>query len=241
MESDPDLWTYLLLERLPTSSECVQAIVSVSPLFGSKKQKDVVHQFATILHGKSFTDQYVVILRTVKMKLTSHLKNYSSKVQKAKGSKRKNMKNWFKESNELFDLLNKTANPKYFEQSEKDFYYDQKSLTRKIGLSTEIDVEYESKVEQEQLNMQELFMQEKMEVDFIYNSDEEVTVLNSTLCDPTDSNSINLSLNPSGMTRQTKSMVDSHTQTDGTFNSSKTLRPGVRNFDESIKSALALS
>ena len=37
MASDPDLWTYLLLEHLPTESECVQAIVNVSSTCGSKK------------------------------------------------------------------------------------------------------------------------------------------------------------------------------------------------------------
>ena len=57
MASDPDLWIYLLLEHLPTESECVQPIVTVSSSYG--KQKDTVHNFACSLHNmwvKSFTE-----------------------------------------------------------------------------------------------------------------------------------------------------------------------------------------
>ena len=84
------LWTYLLLEHLPTESECVQAIVNVSPSYGSQKQKDTIHNFACSLHNmwvKSFTEKHVITLKYVKVKLTDQVKIYVTKVQKAKGNK----------------------------------------------------------------------------------------------------------------------------------------------------------
>ena len=89
MASDPDLWTYLLLEHLPTESECVQAIVYVSPLYGSQKQKDTIYNFACSLHMwvKSFTENHVITLKYVKVKLTDQVKIYATKVQKTKGNK----------------------------------------------------------------------------------------------------------------------------------------------------------
>ena len=110
MASDPDLWTYLLLEHLPTESECVQAIVNVSSLYGSKKQKDTIQNFACSLHNmwvQSFTEKHVITLKYVKVKLTDQVKIYATKVQKAKGNRQLNIKEWMKQSNKLFDLLKK--------------------------------------------------------------------------------------------------------------------------------------
>ena len=141
MEDQPDLWTFLLLQRLPTISECVQAIVSVSPCYGSAKQQDTVKEFALLLHhlwAKSFTYTYLVTFKTVKKKLIKHLKIYRNKVQKARGNKRQNMIVWSRDNNKLLDLLNKNADPEKFDKFEKDFYFDQKSLTRKIVLSNDV-------------------------------------------------------------------------------------------------------
>ena len=110
MEDQPDLWTFLLLQRLPTISECVQAIVSVSPCYGLVKQQNAVKEFALLLHhiwAKSFTCTYLVTFKTVKKKLMENLKIYRNKVQKGRGNKRQNMIVWSRYSNKLLDLLNK--------------------------------------------------------------------------------------------------------------------------------------
>ena len=104
----------LLLQRLPTISECVQAIVSVSPCYGSAKQQDTVKQFALLLHhlwAKSFTYTYLVTFKTVKKKLMEHLKIYHNKVQEARGNKRQSMIVWSRDNNKFLDLLNKNADP----------------------------------------------------------------------------------------------------------------------------------
>ena len=78
-----------------------------------------------------------------------------------------------------------------------------------------------------------------MERNAITDSDDEVTVLESSRCD--QDTSINFSLNRSGLTQTTKSVADVSTQTDVIVETVKPLQSGVRNFDENIKTALALS
>ena len=149
MEDQPDLWTFLLLQRLPTISECVQVIVSVLPCYGSVKQQDTVKEFALLLHhlwAKSFTYTYLVTFKTVKKKLMKHLKIYRNKVQRARGNKRQNMIVWSRDNNKLLDLLNKNADPEKFDKFEKDFYFDQKSLTRKIGKMRKMRENYKKKM-----------------------------------------------------------------------------------------------
>ena len=72
MEDQPNLWTFLLLQHLPTISECVHAFVSVSLCYGLVKQQDTVKEFTLLLHHlwtKSFTYTYLVTFKTVKKKL----------------------------------------------------------------------------------------------------------------------------------------------------------------------------
>ena len=64
-------------------------------------------------------------------------------------------------------------------------------------------------------------------------------MLESSRCD--QDTSINFSLNHSGLTWTTKSVPDVSTQTDVIVKTVKPLRTAVRNFDENIKTALALS
>ena len=47
---------------------------------------------------------------------------------------------WSRDNNKLLDLLNKNSDPKKFDQFEKDFCFDQKSLTIKTWLSNDVDV-----------------------------------------------------------------------------------------------------
>ena len=53
--------------------------------------------------------------------------------------------------------------------------------------------------------------------------------------------SLNSSMTRSGRVYNFKEIINVSTQTDGTYTSEKPLRAGKRNFDESIKTALALS
>ena len=72
MDSQPDLWTYVLLQHLPTVSECVKAIISIAPSYSTKKQKEAVYMFASSFHElwvKSFTDEYVIPLKHIKLNI----------------------------------------------------------------------------------------------------------------------------------------------------------------------------
>ena len=143
---EPDLWTFVLLHRLPTICECVQAVATVAPSFGGKKQDEAITNFSISLRElwvKSFGEEYIVCRKTVTTRLKKHLKVYASTVQKSHGSKRANLKKWKIQHTGLLDLLRKECNPDDFNKDEKDYYYDQVSLARKMALSSEIDHEYE--------------------------------------------------------------------------------------------------
>ena len=181
MEDQPNLWTFLLLQHLPTISECVQANVSVSLCYGLVKQQDTVKEFTLLLHHlwtKSFTYTYLDTFKTVKKKLMEHLKIYCNKVQKAGGNKHQNMIVWSRDNNKLLDLLNINADPEKFDKFEKNFYFDQKSLTRKIVLSNDIDVEYEEQVLQSQKIVQDDEEKLQNEMSFIFQ-DEHVPLENT--------------------------------------------------------------
>ena len=98
--------------------------------------------FASSLHElwvKSFTDEHVITLKYIKLRLTEHLKVYASEVSKAKGNKRQNVKIWLADKHKLMDLLKKTSNPCSFDKDEKNFYFNQQSLAKKMALSKDID------------------------------------------------------------------------------------------------------
>ena len=85
---------------------------------------------------------------------------------------------WSRDNNKLLDLLNKNADPEKFDKFEKDFYFDQKSLTRKIVLSNDIDVEYEKQVLQSQKIVQDDEEKLQKEMSFIFQ-DEHVPLENT--------------------------------------------------------------
>ena len=114
------------------------------------------------------------------------------------------------------------------------FYNDQKSVTQKMALSKEVDIDYEQEIEQQRKIEQKIKEKDQMERNAINDSDDEVTVLESSRCD--QDTLTNVSLKRSGLTRTTKSVADVSTQTV-IVETVKPLRSGVRN----IKTALALS
>ena len=61
---------YVLLDKLPTVAECVQAIYQHAPAYGTNKQKDHIHQLVTI--------------RGVKDKLDREMKKVLNKSSKSK-------------------------------------------------------------------------------------------------------------------------------------------------------------
>ena len=52
------------------------------------------------------------------------------------------MKIWLANNHKLLDLLKKTSKPSSFDQDEKNFYFNQQSLARKMTLSNDIDEEH---------------------------------------------------------------------------------------------------
>ena len=87
---------------------------------------------------------------------------------------------------------------------------------------------------------QDLADKEQMERDFIDElSDNELSFLESTRYD--HETSVNVSQNRSGVVRTTKPVAEVGMQTEFHVGAVKPLRSGFRNFDDSIKTALALS
>ena len=211
MDSQPDLWTYVLLQHLPTVSERFQAIISIAPSYSTKKQKEAVHMFASSLREllvKSFTDEDVITLKYIKLKLTEHLKVYVLKVSKAKGNKQQKVKIWLAGNfSKLMFLLKKSSNPCPFDQDEKNFYFGQQSLDRKMALSKDIDEEHEKEVAEQRTVSQNLADNKQTEREFIDElSDNELSFLESTRCD--HETSVNVSQNRSGMVRSTKPVAE---------------------------------
>ena len=143
--------------------------------------------------------------------LTEHLKVYASKVSKAKGNKWQNMKIWLADNRKLMDLLKKTSNPCSFDKDEKNFYFNQLSLARKMALSKDIDEEHKKELAEQHIVSQDLPDKEQMERDFIeILSDNELSFLENTRCDHETSG--NVSQNQSGMVRSTKPVAEVGTQ-----------------------------
>ena len=109
MDPDAYQWINMPNDRLPTITECVLSIVAVSPTNGTPKQSQSIGEMSAWLHtlwAKSFDDDKIQTRQAIRKKLTQYLKSYSSMVQKKKGSKRLNFKDWqsAKNTRELFDL-----------------------------------------------------------------------------------------------------------------------------------------
>ena len=58
-------------------------------------------------------------------------------------SKRNANREWKGKSNKLFDLLKPTSNPEKFYEDKKKFHFDQKTVTRKMALSDQVNEDNE--------------------------------------------------------------------------------------------------
>lgn len=237
-------------DRLPTTYESVMAVISVAPTHGTRKQQDTIHDFSVWLHElwtKSFSKDNVLVLKTVKTRLVKHLKDYASSVQKRKGSKRMKIDNWKKSYNPMvmFDLKREDKNADEFPERERNFYYDQLSLSRRWALSREVDTDYEDERAAHEMEVQENEEAVQNEIEFIMEVDDET--LSATLPKESNDPSCSYAVNRSGKVRLSISHSDASTQTEGEYVlktddiQKKSLRKGNRNFHDSIKIALASS
>ena len=79
------------------------------------------------------------------------------------------------------DLLRITSNPSSFDQDEKNFYFDQQSLARKMAVSKDVDEEHVKSVAEQCILSKDLADKEQMERDFIEElSDNELSFLENT-------------------------------------------------------------
>ena len=107
-----------------------------APTNGTGKQQDAIQEFSVWLHElwtKSFSQDNVLVRKTIRTRLAKHLKDYASSVQKRKGSKRMKVDYWKKSYNPmvLFDLKREDKNADEFPERERNYYYDQLSLARR--------------------------------------------------------------------------------------------------------------
>ena len=72
------------------------------------------------------------------------------------------MKIWLADKRKLMDLLKKTSNPCSFDQDEKNLYFNQESIARKMALSKDIDEKHEKEVAEQRIVSQDLADKEQM-------------------------------------------------------------------------------
>ena len=88
---------YVFMDKVPTVSECIAAIVSYSPTYGSQLQKNAKCHFpmgvAKLWH-RAFTKEHVISATSIMKKIENALKDYRSQLQKKRGNQRINRKNW---------------------------------------------------------------------------------------------------------------------------------------------------
>ena len=150
----------------------------------------------------------------------------------------------------LFDLKKEEKNADEFPERERNYYYDQLSLSRKWALSREVDTEYEETRAAQEMEDQLDEEIAQNELQFIMEEDGESSsteVLSNTQLDEYTDKNRNLSVNRSGKARLSVGRVDASTQTEGEYVlktdevQTKPLRKGNRKFHDSIKIALASS
>lgn len=156
------------------------------------------------------------------------------------------MKVWLADNHTLMDLLKKFSNPSLFDQDKKNFYFSQQSLTIKTSLSKETMKNMKNKLHCIALHCvqgivsQDLPDKEQIERDVIdkLSHNELSFSLKIARCDY--ETSINVSQNQSGMVHSTKPAAAVRMQTEFHVGAVKPLRSGFRNFDDSVKTTLAL-
>lgn len=175
--------TFVLGDRLPIAYDAALAIHSVSRKQEKKARTTAIHRYALALRDswvKSFTEDHVLGIKTVKKRLTNILKDYDNKVYRpavknrragqASLSIRSLNKKWAEDTQagvSSSGALNKSLldigkDTHLLTGREKEFYEDQ--LAGRIGrLSQEIDTEFEEERELSILEQEEQATQEAEE------------------------------------------------------------------------------
>ena len=178
-----DLWVG---DQLPTIYEAALTIFHYAPGVGSQKRKAIVHKYAVAVRNiwvQSFTEDHVIHLNTVKLRIDNIMKDYDYKVgyhrHSASKSIRRRNREWMHmdvpqpktkkaawcygcKNSSLFDIVKNAETTTDKDGNviegltgrEKIFYDDQKGARRHL-LSQEIDEEYE----EEQLAIQQAIIE----------------------------------------------------------------------------------
>ena len=106
------------------------------------------------MQSKAFCRENIMERKSVANKIRNGLALYFNNVynRQSQLSRRERVKQWrqLPEVNQLLVILKKTSKPGLFRDDEKNFYYEQKKITR-IGYSSEeIVLDYEEMVENRQ-------------------------------------------------------------------------------------------
>ena len=224
---------FVFMDTLPTISECVSCITSYAVSYGTKKQKDTVGIFAKQIEElwhKAFSKEHVVLRYAIKQRLDTHLKSYHNEVRKnSRVSKRKAYREWQGKNNKLFDLLKPTSNPENFDEDEKKFYFDQKTVSRKMALSDQVDEDYEA-----------LLLGQMKEDSESLDDDNDICVDGSIVnSHENDTLLLTQSKMRSGRVRWTKCLTDVSTQTDQDQPQAVTPIRKKRNVIPDVKTAIA--
>ena len=238
-----ELWNFILSGYLPTVVECVQAICAVSSTYGSDKQVQVIHDFGLLLKEsweKAFGSENVAVRKTISKRLTQLVKDYTTKVLKRKGNRTVNIRRWSKDNNKVLILFHKEVEVDKLPEAERLFYEDQMSLRKNRFVTGELDEKYV--IEQEN-RLEEIRVQMENENRELQCSFGDKIAHDDSANATTDDIGIDLSFssNRSGKTRKTAVVSHAETQTGFRYDLQLPLRDGFRNFNNSIKLALASS
>ena len=152
------------------------------------------------MQSKAFRRENIMERKAVANKIRNGLTLYFNNVynRQSQLSRRERVKQWrqLPEVNQLLVILKKTSKPGLFRDDEKNFYYEQKKITR-IGYSSEeIVLDYEEMVENRQKENQFRYKEDEEVAQLCENINLEVSnsdILNSTFKCTASSVSVNRS------------------------------------------------
>ena len=223
---------FVFMDTLPTVAECVLCITSYAPTYGSQKQLEAVSTFSLQIQElwhKAFSEENVLVYSSIKRKLDTHLKDYRTKVQKNhRTTKRNALKDWKSKNNILFDILKLSVDPDSFDTDEKKFYQDQKTVSRKMALSDQVD---------EQFNIQHENQKIEDPSDYL-SPDDDIDTYSASQSTSNHNTVLSQCKMRSGNVRLTKCLIEVSTQTDNMPSQTTPIRKN-RNCFSDVKKAIA--
>ena len=232
---EEDRFGFPFHDQLPTIYHVVSTIMELAPggrpseKNESKFRKEVINAYMTKLidiWSKAFKLEPVQCRKTVKKKIHKELETYYKEVvtfnTRKPTNRRKRQMKWHKKSLVLFDIKKQTSDPNSFQESEKNFYFDQLDFgSQKMYPSEEIDEEFEAEEEAARSAQNEEKDAITEELNYIFEDDVDESVTDQNRSNAVDLNSSqvsNVSLNRSGLARVNSVYVDdASTQTDAFY------------------------